>query len=591
MFRFSLFYAVFLHWGASLFAQCPPATGNPIVIINEVGNFGVNAEYVEILVVGYPGNPYAKVDMRNWILNDNDYSGIDHGNEPGHMRFGECFSAVAPGTLIVIGNEREPTGGSSGSGVINLPGDSPCLLGYEGFPNHQTPAYNTTHPVSPTWLDLVPFRNYGDGAQIRNAQAAPQHAVFWGDCNFAGAVRMPMQGVSAQGEAFLYVGGLGGWNDPSKYISATAGSPGQPNSPENYAFIQSLIVGNLLELGLECEEQKPASSSTAADGEALLTISGGAPGYQLTLRQGTTVVRTLNAPQPGEVPVAGLVPGTYEATVTDQRGCTAVCSFQISYRTAVVIQICAGACVNLGDDLPVGLCYAWGPEDKFTNPHNRTQTICPSIGNTQFGVMGTDVSGQIVLQRLYDFEITQLRVEIEKSPPEVLCPGSTITLTATAGFDSYEWKDEFGNLLGTAQTLTVSLPKTYTVKVRKGTCETTATTTVTAQALPALTISPALPLLCQATVTLTASSGYQEYAWEWEGTTIGVGQSRDVDRLGTYTVTAWLGGCTATATKVVTHQLSTLPVVSPNPAYMCASGGVMLSVQPIFSTYSWDGGP
>ncbi|WP_201293645.1 SprB repeat-containing protein, partial [Tenacibaculum maritimum] len=45
---------------------------------------------------------------------------------------------------------------------------------------------------------------------------------------------------------------------------------------------------------------------------------------------------------------------------------------------------------------------------------------------------------------------------------EILC-GSSITLTAGAGFQSYEWKDPNGNVIGTNQTVTVSVPGTYTV--------------------------------------------------------------------------------------------------------------------------------
>lgn len=587
MFRFSLFYAVFLHWGASLFAQCPPATGNPIVIINEVGNFGVNAEYVEILVVGYPGNPYAKVDMRNWILNDNDYSGIDHGNEPGHMRFGECFSAVAPGTLIVIGNEREPMGGSSGTGVINLPGDSPCLLGYEGFPNHQTPAYNTTHPVSPTWLDLVPFRNYGDGAQIRNAQAAPQHAVFWGDCSFAGAVRMPMQGVSAQGEAYLYMGGLGGWWDPAQYAYSGAGSPGVPNSPENYAFIQSLIAGNLLELGLECEEQKPASSSTAADGEALLTISGGAPGYQLTLRQGTTVVRTLNAPQPGEVPVAGLAPGTYEATVTDQRGCTAVCSFQISYKEVVIKEICAGQCITIGEPTQAdGVCYGWLPAEDFDFPNDYQQEVCPEE-TTTYTLIISNPDGEIVRVIEYKVNVVDIHVSISRTP-EVLCPGENVLLAASEGFDSYVWTNQFDEVIGNTRTVTVNSIGTYTVKATFGPCVRQAWTVVILGTIPPLTSTPPGPVaLCQPTITLTASEGFEFYEWFSDGYQVGSRREETFWGTGDYTVVAkTFEGCTATYSVSVYSAIPPFDI-TPNPAKICQGGSVTLVAPSGFTSYAW----
>lgn len=582
----------FLFLSVQLKAQCPP-TGEPIVIVNEVGNFGVNAEYVEILVVGYPGNPYAAVDMRDWILNDNNYTAIDHGNEPGHLRFGDCFDAVAPGTLIVIYNEKEPAAVVTGPNALAFPGNSACLQGFEGFPNHSALNHAMTYPVSPNWLDLVPLRNLGDGIQLLNANESPQHAVFWGDCSFGGAVRMPMQGLSAQGQAFLYTGGMNGWQSASNYVSSATGSPGMPNSSANAVFIQSLLNGNGLQLSVSCKEQKPASGPYNADGEGKITITGGQSMVTVTVvnPQNPSFYRSYSIQQAGEIVLDNLLPGTYQVMAVEESGCEASCAFQVSFKNKTVIQVCSGECVTLGEDFDPNLCYSWMPDSYFANPFDRVQVICPGIGLTSIGVVATDASGQIIMRKVYEFEIIKMFVTIEKSWPEVLCPGGTVVLKATEGFDSYTWTNNNGADIGNGQTLTVLQVGSYTVTVRKGLCVQSASISVTATSLPPLLATPNPAILCSESVTLNASGDYNEFHWSLNGTPLGVGQSLLVWQPGTYSLLGWHGdGCSQTTTIVVSQAIQGLSI-SPNPAVICRGDGVQLAAPAGFFSYRWDDAP
>lgn len=573
-------------------AQCPP-TGDPIVIVNEVGNFGVNAEYVEILVVGYPGNPYAKVDMRDWILNDNNYTAIDHGNEPGHLRFGDCFDAVAPGTLIVIYNEKEPAAVVTGANALAYPGNSACLQGFEGFPNHSASNHAMTHPVSPNWLDLVPLRNLGDGIQILDANESPRHAVFWGDCSFGGAVRMPMQGLSAQGQAFLYMGGMNGWQSASNYVSSATGSPGAPNSSANAVFIESLLNGNGAQLSVSCKEKKAASGPYNADGEGQITITGGQSMVTVTVvnPQNPSFYRSYSIQQAGEIILDNLLPGTYRVKAVEVGGCEANCEFQVSFKNKAVIQVCSGDCVTLGEDFDPNLCYSWMPSSYFGDPFSRVQVICPRIGLTNIGVVATDASGQVIMRKEYDFEIIKMFVSIEKSWPEVLCPGGTVVLKATEGFDSYVWTNDNGTTIGNGQTLVVSQEGTYTVTVRKAACTRSASANVAATSLPPLLVTPNPAILCGETVTLSASGNYNEYYWSINGNPLGVGQSFLTWQPGTYSLLGWhRDGCSQTTTVEVSQAIQGLSI-SPNPAVICRGDGVQLAAPAGFISYRWDDAP
>lgn len=237
-----------------LAAQCdpnPPQPGDGMVIVNEVGNLGRNAEYVELLVVGNPANPRAPVDMTDWILDDNNYAKVDHGNEPGHLRFGNCFNAVPPGTLIVVYNSGEaPPGVGAGSdGFPNPAGNyqsgagSACMYGCEGTPNHHSANYAKTDIVAGDWLQLVPLRNWGDGIQVRNAAAGFKHGIYWGNCIFGGGgvkVALPAPGQSIAGLVVQYMAGANGWGSPGNFSVGASGSPGAANSAENAAWIAEI---------------------------------------------------------------------------------------------------------------------------------------------------------------------------------------------------------------------------------------------------------------------------------------------------------------------------------------------------------------
>lgn len=577
----------FLFLSVQLKAQCPP-TGEPIVIVNEVGNFGVNAEYVEILVVGYPGNPYAAVDMRDWILNDNNYTAIDHGNEPGHLRFGDCFDAVAPGTLIVIYNEKEPATVVSGPNALAFPGNSACLQGFEGFPNHSALNHAMTYPVSPNWLDLVPLRNLGDGIQLLNANESPQHAVFWGDCTFGGAVRMPMQGLSAQGQAFLYTGGMNGWQSASNYVSSATGSPGAPNSSANAVFIQSLLNGNGLQLSVSCKEQKPASGPYNADGEGKITITGGQSMVTVTVvnPQNPSFYRSYSIQQAGEIVLDNLLPGTYQVRAVELGGCEVKCEFQISFKNTIIKELCAEDCVNIGDPPEVGFCYSWIPKDELQDPYKAIQEVCPTEDITYVRTV-VNTSGDVVKRTEYQINVINIHASIDRTP-EVLCPGGSVLLEASGGFDSYVWTNQSGATIGTTQAITVYVTGTYTVQATLGPCVKQAFTVVTGDNIPSLSITPPGPTaLCQPSIILHASEGFEFYNWYSDGQKVGSQRAALFWGTGEYTVVATtFAGCTSMASTTVYPAIPDFEI-TPNPARICERGTVTLAAPLGFASYAW----
>ncbi|WP_407268266.1 T9SS type B sorting domain-containing protein [Tenacibaculum maritimum] len=93
--------------------------------------------------------------------------------------------------------------------------------------------------------------------------------------------------------------------------------------------------------------------------------------------------------------------------------------------------------------------YANYDSDEGNTPRITNDLSFSGVDACNLGVIGTS-----------NFLIDTSGCTFERD--EILC-GNSITLTAGVGFQSYEWKDPNGNVIGTNQTVTVSVPGTYTV--------------------------------------------------------------------------------------------------------------------------------
>jgi hypothetical protein len=144
------------------------------------------------------------------------------------------------------------------------------------------------------------------------------------------------------------------------------------------------------------------------------------------------------------------------------------------------------------------------------------------------------------------------------SGPTSFCAGSSVTLTAPAGYSSYSWSNGM-----TGQSITVSAAGTYRVTVSNGSCTaTSADHVITQNPLPATpTISgPAGNAFCEnTTATLTAPAGYASYSWN-NGMT---GPSINVTVGGTYRVTVSNGSCSRTSADYVLTRNPATQAVQP----------------------------
>jgi gliding motility-associated-like protein len=138
-------------------------------------------------------------------------------------------------------------------------------------------------------------------------------------------------------------------------------------------------------------------------------------------------------------------------------------------------------------------------------------------------------------------------ITVDLGPDVDICQGSSTTLDAGAGFDTYLW-----NPSGSTQTINVSTGGTYTVTVTQGICSNTDDIVVNILALPSIDLGPDTALCAGDNTTLDAGAGFTSYQWSTFETT----QTINVNSAGTYSVTISDGTCQNSDAITVSVQAS-----------------------------------
>ena len=172
-----------------------------------------------------------------------------------------------------------------------------------------------------------------------------------------------------------------------------------------------------------------------------------------------------------------------------------------------------------------------------------------------------------------------------------VCQGQSLTMTAS-GASSYSWSNGLGNsATANAPTSTAGTTQ-YTVSGTDAStgCTGTATATVTVKPQPVVTVngsvSSTASICSGASTTLNAIVTPANATLTWAGGAVTT-NPLTVNSAGTYTVTADLDGCTATATVNVTaHDNPTVTISGPSS--LCSGTTATLTASGL-TTYSWSG--
>ncbi len=359
------------------------------------------------------------------------------------------------------------------------------------------------------------------------------------------------------------------------------------------------------------------SPGVCAGGTATLTAASANPGYVYTWSTGTS--------GPMET-VTPAVTTTYSVTAVDAAaGCTLTAPYTVPVNTSppapllspAADTICPGEVAVIVSTLVpagAGVPYVnrWTvlaglyKDAALTVPMTAADTVTTAYASPLSTTVYTAVADRLgclsAPSNTATIEVTPLPLGVTASGSTALCPGGSVTLSATSAAGlSYQWLNAGLPVGGaTGASYTTSAAGSYAVQVSNGVCvDTSAPVAVTSIAAPPATTTPAGPqTLCAGqTLTLSAPSGPYTYQWAVGGTAIGgaTAATYGATAAGSYTVTVSAGaGCVATSAPVAVTVLPT-PVATASaggPTTFCAGGSVVLTATTPGSglSYQWMAG-
>jgi|GEM_PF-1304495 len=281
--------------------------------------------------------------------------------------------------------------------------------------------------------------------------------------------------------------------------------------------------------------------------------------------------------------------GEYTVTVANEHGCMAVSpAMPVTVHEIPRPEItangptefCEGGSVVLS--APAGYAsYRW------TNGATTREIVVIESGSfsvtvgDEFGCSGTSPAVAVTVRK-------NPHPVIAADGPTEFCEGGSVTLSAPAGYISYQWSNG-----ATTRQITVAQSGSYNVTVTDGNgCPgTSQVMVVTVNPRPYPVISASGPtVICEGeSVVLSVPAGYISYQWSNGATT----PSITVTRTGSYTVTVTdVNGCSGISWPVdVKIMPRPHPVIAANgPTEFCEGGSVVLSAPEGYAGYLWSNG-
>lgn len=312
---------------------------------------------------------------------------------------------------------------------------------------------------------------------------------------------------------------------------------------------------------------------------SVLLVGGSNGPYEIVLELSTGGTQTFNVNPAGSggFAIISLCPTqttTYTIqSVTNSQGCVA---FLNPTSNSITLNVSAGGPLSING--PAAICP--GQTTSLTADPSNYQSYSWSNGgsgsSTTISAPGTySVTATIAGGCSATASITVATNPF--TPPTInggslLCPGSSLTLTAEGGpYTSYAWSN---GQSGSSTTVTATGTYTVTVTSANG-CTGTDSEVVSPGTLASTSITGPASVCPNSTINLTATGSFQSYAWS-------SGQSSSsisVSTPGTYTVTVTNSdGCTGTASQTV--GTAPLPSVSFSVAdpNVCAGDCITFSV-------------
>lgn len=364
-------------------------------------------------------------------------------------------------------------------------------------------------------------------------------------------------------------------------------------APGNYvAILNASAVGgcsSLTTMGITVTPAPQFSAgppvSICGNGSAQLAATPGFASYLWTPAAGLSAVNISN---PTASPA---VTTNYTVVATDANGCSASDNVTVTVGNLTVnlglgSTICNGGSVTLSGP-PGFTSYLWTPGTGLSAVNISNPIANPAV-TTTYTLVVTDANGCTGTD---DITVTVGGPGVNLGADVTVCNGVSATLSAPAGFSSYQWTPATGlsavNVANPIASPTVTT--TYSVIVTDALgCTGTDTIIVNVGNLN-ISIRPDTTICEGTSITLPGPFGYTSYQWS---PAAGLSAANVMNPVATpastttYSLVATdANGCTATGNVLLTVVGFTL-TLSPDTG-ICPGDTVQLSSTPNLSAYSW----
>ncbi len=281
----------------------------------------------------------------------------------------------------------------------------------------------------------------------------------------------------------------------------------------------------------------------------------------------------------------GSTGSTYEATagevveveVVDFNGCVGTTQVTITNYAAESLlisgpdEICEGGTIEL--------TATGGFSSYLLSTGDVTQNIIvDEVG--YYAVLGITSNGCEVYSP--ELEVTLQPTEITITGDTTFCEGSSVVLSVTAGFDTYEWSD---GSMGNDQSFDQGGLLTVTATSSTG-CTAQSSVTLVSYALPEVSIVGSTSFCPGGAAELSSDGVFEDYVW----TDMSTSANLTVTVAGNYGLTVTdVNGCEGSDEVTVEEQTELNPVISGDLSY-CEGGNTTLGVGSGYMSYSWSNG-
>lgn len=297
------------------------------------------------------------------------------------------------------------------------------------------------------------------------------------------------------------------------------------------------------------------SATICAGNTATLTASGTATSY--SWNTGATTASITATPT---------MTTNYTVVGTNANSCanTATATVMVNTLPTITINnatVCAGNTATL--TATGATTYTWN-----TSATGTTITTSPTV-TTNYTATGTDIHN---CKNTATATVTVNPSIVVTVNSATICAGNSATLTAN-GASTYNWSPSVGIPTNNTVTATPSTTTIYTVTGTTGVCSATATSTVTVNSLPNITVNS--PTICIGSATTLSATGANTYTWNTAAIGATISPSPTVTTSYSVTGTNTVTGCSNEVTSTIT--VNSPPTITVNSATICVGTGALIT--------------